>query len=109
MAEASLALAQYVTSYMTKAERGNMQDIWKEVSDSKSNHSHLFKFEICTLCSRECGLYEVSDILLGESLCKKSVTIMQMNVAMPHKRNRRLKDKKVLDDIFKVNPKCGHL
>ena len=64
VAEASLALAQYVTSYMTKAERGNMQDIWKEVSDSKSNHSHLFKFEIRTLCSRECGLYEVSDILL---------------------------------------------
>ena len=81
-----------------------MQDIWQEISDSKSIYSRLFKFGIRTMRSRECGLYEVSDMLLGESLCKKFVTVMWMNVAMPHKRNRRLKDKKVLDDIFRSNP-----
>ena len=30
--ESSLAIAQYVTGYETKAEKSNMQDIWQEVS-----------------------------------------------------------------------------
>jgi hypothetical protein len=30
--ESSLAIAQYVTGYVTKAERSNMQDLWQEVS-----------------------------------------------------------------------------
>ena len=81
-----------------------MQDIWQEVSDFKSIYSRLFKIGIRTLHSRECGLYEVSNMLLGESMCEKSVTVMWMNVAMPHKGNRRLKDKKLLNNIFKVNP-----
>ena len=35
IAEASLALAQYVSGYVTKAERSNMQEIWQGVNDSK--------------------------------------------------------------------------
>ena len=34
--ESSLAIARYVTGYMTKAERSNMQDIWQEVSSHAS-------------------------------------------------------------------------
>jgi hypothetical protein len=30
--ESSLAIAQYVTGYVTKAEKSNMQDLWQEVS-----------------------------------------------------------------------------
>ena len=36
VAESSLALAHYVSGYVTKAERSNMQEVWQEVSE---NHS----------------------------------------------------------------------
>ena len=36
IAESSLALAYYVTAYVTKGERSNMQEIWQEVSANKS-------------------------------------------------------------------------
>ena len=58
IAEASLALAHYVSGYVTKAERSNMQEIWQEVSDSKSIYSRLFSFGVRSLRSRESGLYE---------------------------------------------------
>ena len=31
VAESSLALAHYVSGYVTKAERTNMQEVWQEV------------------------------------------------------------------------------
>ena len=86
-----------------------MQGIWQEVSDSKSVYNRLFKFGIRTLHSKECGLYEVSGMMLGESMCEKSVTVMWTNVAMPHKQNWRLKDKKLLNDILKVNPNSENI
>ena len=36
VAESSLPLAHYVSGYVTKAERSNMQEIWQEVSENKS-------------------------------------------------------------------------
>ena len=46
IAEQSLALAHYVTGYITKAERSNMQDIWNEVASEKSIYSRLFSFGV---------------------------------------------------------------
>ena len=68
VAESSLALAHYVSGYVTKAEKSHLQDIWQEVSDSKSIYSRLWSFGIRSLRSRECGLYEASDLLLGDHL-----------------------------------------
>ena len=75
MAKSSLALVHYVSGYVTKAEKGHLQDIKQEVSDSKSVYSRLWSFGICSLCSRECGLYETSDLLLGDHLTEKSATV----------------------------------
>ncbi len=61
VAESSLALTHYVSGYVTKAERSNMQKIWPEVSESKSVYSRLWIFGV------------------------------QIDVSMPHKRSRRLK------------------
>ena len=66
MAESLLAVTTYVTSYITKAERSSMQEIWQEVSDSKSIYSCLWSFGVRALRSRECGLYEASDYLVGD-------------------------------------------
>ena len=63
VAESSLPLAQYVSRYVTKAEKSHLQDIWQEVSNSKSAYSGPWSFGIHSLCSRECGLYEASDVL----------------------------------------------
>ena len=71
VAESSLALAHYVSGYVTKAERSNMQEIW-QVSENKSVYSRLWSFGVRSLRFRECGLYEASDLLLGDHLTEKS-------------------------------------
>ena len=104
VAEFSLALAHYVSGYVTKAERSNMQEFWQEVSENKSVHSCLWSFGIRSLCFRECGLYKASDLLLGDHLTEKSDTVKWIDLAMPHKRSRRLKDHKVLQQVAGSNP-----
>ena len=51
--ESSLAITQYVTGYVTKAEKSNMQDIWQEVSSHQSLYSKLWSFGVRSLRSRE--------------------------------------------------------
>ena len=104
VAEASLALAHYVSGYVTKAERSNMQDIWQEVSENKSIYSRLFSFGIRSLRFRECGLYEASDLLLGDHLTEKSDSVKWVDASMPHKRSRRLKNHNVLQEMARLNP-----
>ena len=104
VAESSLALAHYVSGYVTKAERSNLQEIWQEVSENKSIYSRLWSFGIRSLRFRECGLYEAADLLLGDHLSEKSDTVKWVDVSMPHKRKRRLRDHKQLQEIAKSDP-----
>ena len=64
-----------MSGYVTKAERSNMQKIWQEVSDSKSIYSCLFSFGVRSLRFIESGLYEASDLLLGDHLTEKFCTV----------------------------------
>ena len=102
--ESSLAIAQYVTGYVTKAEKSNMQDLWQEVSAHSSVYSKLWSFGIRCLRSRECGLYEASDLLLGDHLCEKSTTIKWIDVSPSHNRKRRLRNHSKLVEIREINP-----
>ena len=81
-----------------------MQDIWQEVGENKSVYGRLWNFGIRCLRSRECGLYEASDLLLGDHLYHKSVTVQWVDVSMPHKRNRRLKDYAQIQEMAKCEP-----
>ena len=81
-----------------------MQEIWQEVSENKSVYGRLWSFGVRSLRFRECGLYEASDLLLGDHLTEKSTTVKWIDVSMPHKRNRRLKDHKLLKEIAKHDP-----
>ena len=99
VSESSLSLAHYVSGYVTKAEKSSMQEIWDQVSESKSMYSRLWSFGVCSLRSRECGLYEASDLLLGDHLTEKSDIVKWVDVPMPHKRKRRLKDHKQLEEL----------
>ena len=102
--ESTLVIANYVTGYVTKAERSNMQDLWQEVSSHTSIYSKLWSFGIRSLRSRECGLYETSDILLGDHLCEKSKTVKWVDVSQPHQRTRRLIDHSKLVEMRERNP-----
>ena len=103
-AESSLTLAHYVTGYVTKAEKSNMQEVWQEVNSNSSIYSKLWSFGVRSLRSRECGLYEASDFLLGDHLTEKSVTVKWVDAAMPQKRKRRLKSHKKLVEVEKLDP-----
>ena len=89
VAESSLALANYVTGYVTKPEKSSVQEVWQEVRESV--YSLLWKFGVHALCSRESGLYEACDIVLGDQ-------------SMPHKRKRRLKHHKELVEMEATDP-----
>ena len=102
--ESSLAIAYYVTGYVTKAERSNMQDLWQEVSSHATVYSKLWSFGVRSLRSRECGLYEASDLLLGDHLCGKSVTIKWVDVSQPQNRKRRLMNHSRLLEMRETNP-----
>ena len=105
--ESSLTVAQYVTGYVTKAERSNMQDLWQEVSSHASIYSKLWSFGLRSMRSRECGLYEASDILLGDHLCEKSRTVRWLDVAQPSTRKRRLIDHSKLAEMKDRNPQSN--
>ena len=68
----TLALAHYVSCYVTKAEKSHLLDLWDDVSSNESLNMKLWSFGVRSLHSRECGMYKASDILLGDHLCEMS-------------------------------------
>ena len=83
VADSSLALAHYVTAYVTKAEKSHMQELWEDISEQESLYKKLWSFGVRSLRSRECGLYEAADILLGEHLYEKSDAVQWISVERP--------------------------
>uniref|UniRef100_A0A1X7TPZ3 Uncharacterized protein n=1 Tax=Amphimedon queenslandica TaxID=400682 RepID=A0A1X7TPZ3_AMPQE len=75
IAERSLSLTEYVTGYVTKAEKSYAQDIWDEVSSCDNIYSRLWKIGQKLLQAKEVGLHEASNLVLGESLYMKSLTV----------------------------------
>ena len=104
VSESSLALANYVTDYVTKAEKSHMQEIFDCTDNAQSNFSRLFSFGVRSLRSRERGMYEASDILLGDHLLEKSDTVQWVAVDQPHKQKRRLKNHEKLKALADNDP-----
>ena len=104
ISESSLALAYYVNGYVTKAEKSHMQDIWQEISKQESLYKRLWSFGVRSLRSRECGLYEAADVLLGDHLCEKSDTVHWISAEKPEKRKLRLKKYQELQELAKSDP-----
>ena len=104
ISENSLALAQYVMGYVTKAEKSHVHEIWDEISSKESLYSKLWNFGVWSLRSQECGLYEASDILLSDHLCEKSQTVQWIAADQPHKRKRRLRNHNILKELLETDP-----
>ena len=94
----------YVSGYVAKAEKSNVQDIWNDISNSDSVYKCLFQFGIKSMRLREVGLYEASELLLGDHLHKKSATVQYIGADMPHKRKRMLKNYSELKAMAAKNP-----
>ena len=73
-------------------------------SNSDSVYKRLFQFGMRSMRSREVGLYEASDILLGDHLHEKSATVQWIGTDMPHKRKRMLKNHSELKAMAAKNP-----
>ena len=104
VAESSLALAGYVSAYVTKAEKSNLQDVWTELASQGNIYSKLWSFGVRALKSREVGLYEAADLLLGDHLTEKSCEVKFINARPPHKRNRVLKNYTELKQLREIDP-----
>ena len=57
-----MALVEYVSGYVTKADRRHLQDLWQDVVDNPNIYNKLYKVGIKCLGSREIGLYEACDM-----------------------------------------------
>ena len=73
----------------------------QEVSSHQCAYSKLWSFGVRNLQSRECGLYEASDLLLGDHLCG---TIKWVDVSQPHNNKHRLRDHSQLTQIQEQDP-----
>ena len=101
VAESSLALAHYVSGYVTKAERSNIQDIWR---------GQEYLLEIVVLWYLLSALQGVRVVRSWLPTAWRSPDRKIRHREMgrcdhaPHKRSRRLKDHRVLHDMAKANP-----
>ena len=99
VAESSLVLAGYVTAYVTKAEKSNLEDVWADIASNGNVYSKLWSWTRA-MKSREVGLYEAAGLLLGNHLTEKSATILFVNARLPSKRSRILKK---FSDLKRLN------
>ena len=107
--DSSLALAHYVTAYVTKAEKSHMQELWEDISEQESLYKKLWSFGVRSLRSRECGLYEAADILLGEHLYEKSDAVQWISIDRPDKRKVRIKGYRELQQMAESDPDSNDL
>ena len=83
-----MVVCTYTSGYATKAERGHLQDHFNQITGNKS----IASLGQSILCSREQGEHECHDQITGDHLYAKSFTVQHVDVCMPHKCNRRVKN-----------------
>ena len=99
-----MVCSTYASGYTTKAERGHMQDQYDQIASNKSVASNLMSIGRMALQTREMGGHECYDHISGDHLFEKSAPVQWVDVRMPHKRNRRLKNHAELLKMESVDP-----
>lgn len=90
-------LNNYITGYMSKAEKTATKDLWESLdSVGKSMFARLKAFAGKCLQNREMSVVECAIRLLSLPLYGFSDHVLWVNTDMPDKRNRRLKTFKQL-------------
>ena len=83
VAESSLALANYVTAYVTKPEKSNLQEVWQSISDDKMHLAASTASEVGA-----CVAKSVVSIRLQtcHALLKTSCEVKYIDTSLPAKR-----------------------
>ena len=97
--ETSMSLDRYITGYITKPEKNATNQLWEECNHNKSLYSRLKSFALKSFKSREIGIYETIDKLLGFGMCEFSEKVEFLVTDQSKDRRRKLKN---LSEITKL-------
>ena len=81
-----------------------MQEIFQNIQDNMSQYSRLYSFALQLLTKKECGLYEATDLLLGNPLYTKSVEVKYIDIMPPSKGTKTFKQIQFLHET--EGPDC---
>ncbi|XP_073990954.1 uncharacterized protein [Rhodnius prolixus] len=85
--DGDLRLVIYVTSYISKNEKTELEDLWADIC-KESNKKALWSLGLKKLTHRQIGLYETVDRLLGHHLYGKSEDMRYISTTF--RENRKL-------------------
>ncbi|XP_073986376.1 uncharacterized protein [Rhodnius prolixus] len=85
--DGDLRLVIYVTSYISKNEKTELEDLWADIC-KESNKKALWSLGLKKLTHRQIGLYETIDRLLGHHLYGKSEDMRYISTTF--RENRKL-------------------
>ncbi|XP_073986899.1 uncharacterized protein [Rhodnius prolixus] len=88
--DGDLRLVIYVTSYISKNEKTELEDLWADIC-KESNKKALWSLGLKELTHRQIGLYETVDRLLGHHLYGKSEDMRYISTTFRENRKRCLK------------------
>lgn len=97
--EYTMALDKYITGYITKPERNATKELWEQSSKDSSLRSQLKSFSLKCLKSREAGIYEAFDKILGFQMCEFSTKVTWVNTFEPEKRRKMVLPKHELEKL----------
>ena len=89
--------------------RATCRNCGEDISEQESLYKKLWSFGVRSLRSREYGLYEVADILLGEHMYEKSDAVQWISVERPDKRKVRIKGYRKLQQMAESDPDSNDL
>ena len=100
VADEARTVARYVTGYIAKAERSQLEDIAEAARQAHADpFRRAFYFGAQALAQREIGAYEAADLLLGTQLVVKSDVVKWVNTAFPHEMKRRLRPRAEIAEL----------
>jgi hypothetical protein len=98
--EQSMVLDRYITTYITKAEKQATKEVWDSCKKNASLKSQLKSFAVQNFKSREAGIYEVADKLLGIPMHEFSHKVQWI---CPQPKEKRLKRVRPVKQIKELN------
>ena len=103
-------LPYYITDYMTKHERCEQDDLWKDIfSHTISLGTNAMSFLLQSVKSRQVGANEAADRLLGHKLYSKSRQTRFADLQHADNVKRILKPAAELEKLLKHNPESTEL
>lgn len=96
--ENTMALDKYITGYITKPEKNATTELWADCQKNASLRAQLKSYALKCFKSREAGIYEVFDKLLGFEMCDFSTKVTWINTFAKEKRRKSLLPKHLLEN-----------